>query len=184
MNRSLVAAALTIFATIAIGCGRAEGGERTSSNAKPGGSRSVDIGLTVPAYASRALEGDSVSLEQLRGRPVLLNVWATWCIPCRTEVPVVERLYQRYSPKGLAVVGVSVDNADHVQAIRQFMRTYNITYPVWLDPEKQVLRDFIAIGVPATFLIDRKGTLLYKHLGPLLDDDWGMHRIIQNSLLH
>jgi peroxiredoxin len=94
----------------------------------------------------------------------------------------VERLYQRYSPKGLAVVGINVDDAGNVQTVRQFMTAYDMTYPVWLDPKKQVLRDFIAIGVPATFLIGRDGSLLYKHMGPLQDDDWGMHRTIQNSL--
>jgi cytochrome c biogenesis protein CcmG, thiol:disulfide interchange protein DsbE len=114
---------------------------------------------------------------------VLLNVWATWCIPCLTEVPVVERLYQRYSPKGLTVIGVNVDNADNVQTVRRYMALHDMTYPVWLDPQKLVLRDFIAIGVPATFLIGRDGALLYKHMGPLQDDDWAMHRTIQNSLV-
>ena len=183
MNRSLSTAALTIFGTIAMSCGRAEGGERKPSEAKTPVSHSVEIGLPAPAYASRSLAGDSVSLDQLRGRPVLLNVWATWCVPCLTEVPVVERLYQRYSPKGLAVIGVDVDNAGNVQTVRHYMTLHNMTYRVWLDPKKQVLQDFIAIGVPATFLIGRDGTLLYKHMGPLQDDDWGMHRMIQNSLL-
>jgi peroxiredoxin len=96
----------------------------------------------------------------------------------------VERLFQRYSPQGLAVIGVDVDDADRVQTVRGYMTMHDMTYPVWLDPKKQVLRDFIAIGVPATFLISRDGTLLYKHMGPLQDDDWGMHRIIQQSLIH
>jgi thiol-disulfide isomerase/thioredoxin len=184
VNRSLVAVALTIFVTIAASCGRADGGERKPSEANAHVSHSVEIGLPAPAFASRSLAGDSVSLAQLRGRPVLVNVWATWCIPCLTEVPVVERLYQRYSPKGLAIVGVNVDDADNLQTVREFMTKYGITYSVWLDPEKQVLSDFLAIGVPATFLIGRDGTLLYRHMGPLQDDDWGMHRMIQNSLTH
>jgi len=94
----------------------------------------------------------------------------------------MERLYQRYSPKGLAVVGINVDDEDHEKTVREFMTAYGISYSVWLDPKKDVLRDFIAIGVPATFLISRNGTLLYRHMGPLEDDDWGMHRMIQNSL--
>jgi thiol-disulfide isomerase/thioredoxin len=182
VNRSLSAAALTILGAIAMSFGRAEGGERRSADANTPVSHSVDIGLPAPAYAARSMAGDSVSLAQLRGRPVLLNVWATWCIPCLTEVPVVERLYQRYSPQGLTVVGVDVDNAGNVRTVQQYMTLHDMTYPVWLDPEKQVLRDFIAIGVPATFLIGRDGTLLYKHMGPLQDDDWGMHRTIQNSV--
>ncbi len=94
----------------------------------------------------------------------------------------MERLYQRYSPTGLAVVGINVDAANNMQAVRQFMTEYGITYSVWLDPDKQALRDFVAIGVPATFLISRDGILLYKHMGPLQDTDWGMHQIIQHSL--
>lgn len=178
----MVATALTIFGTIAMSCGRAEGGERKSSKADTPIVRSVDVGLPAPSYRSRSLAGDSVSLAQLRGRPVLLNVWATWCIPCLTEVPVVERLYQRYSPQGLNVVGVDVDNAENVSSVREYMKVHEMTYPVWLDPDKDVLRDFVAIGVPATFLIGRDGAVLYKHMGPLQDDDWGMHRAIQNSL--
>jgi peroxiredoxin len=101
-----------------------------------------------------------------------------------TEVPVVERLHQRYSPQGLDVIGVDVDNADQVQGVRHYMTEHGMTYTVWLDPDKHVLSDFIAIGVPATFLIGADGTVLYKHMGPLQDDDWGMHRAIQKSLAH
>ncbi len=96
----------------------------------------------------------------------------------------MERIYQRYTAKGLAVVGINVDDAAHAQTVREFMTRYGITYSVWLDPEKEVLSDFVALGVPATFLIGRDGTLLYRHMGPLQDDDWGMHRMIQNSLTH
>jgi cytochrome c biogenesis protein CcmG/thiol:disulfide interchange protein DsbE len=182
MLRTVSAIALAILGVVATSCGRTEVGERKPSAAKAPVSHSVDIGLPAPAYASLSLEGDSVSLAQLRDHPVLVNVWATWCIPCRTEVPVVERIYQRYSPKGLVVIGVNVDAARNLQSVRGFMTAHGISYSVWLDPEKQVLRDFIAIGVPATFLIGRDGTLLLKRMGPLRDDDWGMHRTIQNSL--
>jgi cytochrome c biogenesis protein CcmG, thiol:disulfide interchange protein DsbE len=166
--------------SICLGCSRAEGGEHTGGSSA--GATAVEIGLPAPAYAAVGLGGDSVSLAKLRGRPVLLNVWATWCIPCRVEVPVVERLHQRYGPKGLDVIGVSVDAPGQTTSIHNFMDFFGVTYPIWLDPDKQVLRRFLAIGVPATFIIGADGTLLYRYMGPVKEGDPAMHRIIQASL--
>lgn len=145
---------------------------------------SVDVGLPAPAYSAVTFGGDHVTLQQLRGHPVLLNVWATWCVPCRMEVPAVERLYQRYGPKGLDVIGVSVDAADATRSIQDFVNTFSVTYPIWRDPDKKVLSTFLAIGVPATFVIGADGTLLYRFLGPIKEGDLTMHRIIQESLAH
>ncbi len=113
---------------------------------------------------------------------MLLNIWATWCVPCQVEVPVIERLHQRYGPKGLDVVGVSVDVGDKTAAIQNFMSSRGVTYPVWRDSHSAILKIFRSRGVPATFVIGRDGMLLYKYLGPIPEGDANMHRVIEEGL--
>lgn len=108
----------------------------------------VDIGLPAPAYVSQTLNGDSVSLASLKDRVVLLNVWATWCHPCRTEIPELRELHARYKDRGLELVGVSVDAEGNEEGIREFMKEFDMQYPVWRDPSERVSTQFLVIGVP------------------------------------
>jgi peroxiredoxin len=143
----------------------------------------VDVGRPAPAYRTVSASGDSVSLASLRGKAVLLNVWATWCHPCRDEVPELQRLHERYRERGLELVGVSVDAAGHDDAIRAFARQYGMTYPVWRDPDETVSATFLVVGVPATFLIDRSGVLRWKKTGPIDASDTTLTAAIERALV-
>jgi cytochrome c-type biogenesis protein len=136
-----------------------------SKNAEP--PSRVEIGMEAPAYAARNLAGDSVSLALLRGKPVLLNVWATWCLPCKEEIPYLESLHGKHAAQGLQIVGVSVDARGDEQKINEFAQDFSMTYSIWRDPDERVNSRFLAIGVPSTYLIDRNGILRWKHLGTL-----------------
>ena len=127
----------------------------------------VEVGLEAPSYAARNMSGDSVSLALLRGKPVLLNVWATWCLPCKEEIPYLESLHGKYAAQGLQIVGVSVDARGDESKIEEFARDFQMTYPIWRDPDERVNTRFLAIGVPSTYIIDRDGILRWKHLGTL-----------------
>jgi cytochrome c-type biogenesis protein len=127
----------------------------------------VELGFEAPSYAARSLAGDSVSLALLRGKPVLLNVWATWCLPCKEEIPYLEQLHGKHAAEGLQIVGVSVDARGDEEKINEFARDFSMTYPIWRDPDERVNSRFLAIGVPSTYLIDRNGILRWKHLGTL-----------------
>lgn len=127
----------------------------------------VEVGLEAPSYAARNLSGDSVSLALLRGKPVLLNVWATWCLPCKEEIPYLESLHAKHAAQGLQIVGVSVDARGEESKITEFAKDFRMTYPIWRDPDERVNSRFLAIGVPSTYLIDRDGILRWKHLGTL-----------------
>ena len=127
----------------------------------------VEVGLEAPSYAARNLGGDSVSLALLRGKPVLLNVWATWCLPCKEEIPYLESLHAKHAAEGLQIVGVSVDARGDESKITEFAKDFRMTYPIWRDPDERVNSRFLAIGVPSTYLIDRDGILRWKHLGTL-----------------
>ncbi len=159
MLRSLRFSTLLATAVVALGC---EG--RT-------GREMPQVGRPVPEYSARSLAGDSVSLAGMRGSVVLLNIWATWCAPCRDELPVLQALYDQYRERGFEIVGVSVDQRGEQRAIQRFIDDYGLTYPIWHDPEERVTSTFFAIGVPATYLVDRDGTLRWQRVGPVHEND-------------
>ncbi|MEO7966652.1 MAG: TlpA disulfide reductase family protein [Gemmatimonadaceae bacterium] len=153
-------------------CAREQkGASDTSSTVSTPKSTIIEVGRPAPAYDAVTLDGDKVSLGGLRGKVVLLNVWATWCMPCRDEIPYLESLYQRHNPKGLEIVGVSVDARGSETAIQDFRRDFKMTYPIWLDPDERVQALYRALGVPASYLIDRDGILRWRHLGAIRSDD-------------
>jgi cytochrome c-type biogenesis protein len=142
----------------------------------------VAVGAAAPAYKAVSLSGDSVSLAALRGKTVLLNVWATWCHPCRDEIPELQAIHERYKTRGLELVGVSIDADGNDDVIRQFMRDFKMTYPVWRDPDERVSTRFLVVGVPATFLIDRNGVLRWRKTGPIEPSDSSLVAAIERAL--
>jgi peroxiredoxin len=134
----------------------------------------VQQGHIAPDFRAATLRGDTVALSSLRGRVVVLNVWATWCPPCRWEMPALQRLYQRLGPRGLAVVAVSEDEASGPGAdfggtlgeVPGFVRDNALTFTVLLDPHRS-LQDLYGLdGLPTTFVIDRRGRVVRRVLGP------------------
>jgi cytochrome c-type biogenesis protein len=142
----------------------------------------VEIGKPAPDYSSVTLAGNAISLAALRGKTVLLNVWATWCAPCKEEIPYLEKLHGEYSGRGLEIVGVSVDARGEEKKIEGFARDLSMTYPVWLDPDQRVMSSFLAIGVPASYLIDRDGILRWRHLGVLRPSDERFSSALEEAL--
>lgn len=157
----------------AAGCGDA----REAASSGP-----VDIGRPVPAYRTVSIAGDSVSLADQQGRVVLLNVWATWCHPCRDEIPELRVLHDKYKARGLEVVGVSVDADGAEENVRQFMQDFQMDYPVWFDPGERISAQFLVIGVPTTFLIDRTGVLRWRKTGPIQPGDTTLTAAIEHAL--
>jgi cytochrome c biogenesis protein CcmG, thiol:disulfide interchange protein DsbE len=142
----------------------------------------VAVGEQAPVYSSRTLAGDSITLAQMQGRVVLLNLWATWCFPCREEIPELQALHERYGEAGLDVVGVSIDSRGMQSAIREFADEFGVTYAVWHDPDNRISQTFLAYGVPTTFLIDRAGVIRWRHMGVVRRDDPGLTRALQEAL--
>ena len=111
-----------------------------------------------------ALEGGKLRLADLRGKVVFLNLWATWCPPCKEEMPAMERLWQRYKGRGLVVIALSMDSAG-VTVVKPFIEQAKYTYRVGLDPKMEIAQLYGARSVPSTFIIDRKGALRAIALG-------------------
>lgn len=134
------------------------------SSAGTGLSEASDIGKAAPVFELKDLEGKKVSLADFKGKVILLNFWATWCAPCKAEMPSIENLYKRFKDKGLIVIGVSVDNSE--TTVRSFVKEKGLTFPILLDKGKEVsFDDYGVIGLPVTFLIDKKGIIVDKVFG-------------------
>lgn len=142
----------------------------------------VAVGNQAPGYAAQSLDGERASLAQLQGKPVLLNVWATWCHPCRDEIPALEQLHREFGPRGLQVVGVSIDQGGQEQGIREFLQEFGASYAIWLDPNGDISSTYSTMGVPETFLIGPDGTLLWRHSGPVKATDARLRGLIEQSL--
>lgn len=121
----------------------------------------------IPKYEVFDLEGNPVSLKDLEGNPVLINVWATWCEPCRRELPYLQSLHEKYSENGLIIVGTSIDTAGKDEQVKSFSETMGMTYTVWRDSSDKATFAFRMMGVPETVLLASDGSILHQWKGPI-----------------
>lgn len=116
-----------------------------------------------PAFSLPSRAGDTVSLEQMKGKVVMLNFWASWCGPCRTEMPLLEQMHKRYSALGFTLVGVNVE-ANTADAER-WLKDTPVSFPVLFDRDSKVSKLYDVNAMPSTVFIDRKGNIRYLHRG-------------------
>jgi cytochrome c biogenesis protein CcmG, thiol:disulfide interchange protein DsbE len=130
----------------------------------------IEAGSVAPEFRAKELGSSSFkSLADYKGQVVILNIWATYCIPCREELPSLERLYQDYGPKGLKLIAVSADEGVSEDSIRAFAKHYGVTFEILHDPSHAVDDAYQATGYPETFVIGREGTIRKKWIGAA---DW------------
>lgn len=115
-------------------------------------------GERAPIIALRDDDGAAVSLSRYRNKVVLMNLWATWCPPCREELPDLQRLYAAEAHRGLVVIGV--DQGEAPQRARAFADALGLRFPIWIDAEQAYGRAYDALGFPTTVIIDRTGTIV------------------------
>ena len=126
----------------------------------------VEIGKRAPNFTAVDIQnGDSVSLHaSTEGQVTLVNIWATWCIPCRAEMPAMEKLYKELGPKGLRIIAISIDEGS-TEDVRRFVKEYGLTFDVLQDRSGDIQRVFQTTGVPESFLLDKKGIIVKKVIG-------------------
>ena len=129
------------------------------------GSEVPEVGSRAPDFTLVSLGGGSVRLSDYEGKVVLLNFWATWCRPCREEMPSMESLYRRLKTREFEILAVSIDIQGQ-DVVQPFVAKYDLTFPVLLDPDNRIYGLYRVTGVPETFIIDKKGLIVSKIIGP------------------
>jgi cytochrome c biogenesis protein CcmG, thiol:disulfide interchange protein DsbE len=140
----------------------------------------ISSNFPAPDLQLTDLEGNPTSLADLRGQVVLINNWATWCPPCREEMPELEAFYQQYKESEFTLV--AIDAGEPAADVQQFVTRYSLSFPVWLDPDQQSLRAFRNPALPSTYVIDREGIvrlawsgaitreILESYVAPMLEE--------------
>ena len=131
----------------------------------------IKAGSVAPLFRTKTVDGKRLSLKSLRGKVVLIDVWATWCGPCREVMPIMESLHQKYSSKGLKVIGLSMDDSNSMKLVKPFQKAHNLTYTLAVSPDAnaKIAEAYHAETLPSVILIDRKGIVRWSHQGFELD---------------
>jgi len=125
------------------------------------------VGAHAPDFVAETLSGDEVHLRNLRGKPVVLNFWATWCPPCRAEMPMLQEYYTKHAGE---YAMVAVNDAEPPEQVKGFIEQQGFTFTVALDPKQAIVGKYHIQGFPTTFFIDADGVIRYTHVG-MLDED-------------
>ena len=135
----------------------------------------------VPALRFQNAEGEPVALSDFRGKLVLLNVWATWCVPCRKEMPALDRLQQKLGGSDFMVVALSIDRGGPA-AVRSFYEEIDIrTLDIYVDPSAEATATLKTVGIPTTLLVDREGRELWRKTGPA---EWDSPQFLESLRRH
>ena len=125
------------------------------------------VGARAPAFEARRFDGGTLRLNELRGKGVVMNFWASWCVPCREEARDLEATYQKYRARQIVFVGVDIQQ-DTWEDARGFLKEFGITYPAIRDEDGKIALKYQMYGLPTTFFIDKDGVLRGKYVGPFL----------------
>lgn len=123
----------------------------------------IDTGMVAPTFTLKNLAGEDVSLQDYRGKKVMLNFWATWCPPCKEEMPAMEQFYKEKS-KDVEILAVNLDSQNNVKS---FVQENNLSFPILLDQNGATQQTYSIISIPTTFIIDEQGLILKKHIGSM-----------------
>jgi peroxiredoxin len=115
--------------------------------------------FAAPNFTLSATDGSSYTLQDLRGQPVIINLWASWCPPCRAEMPALQSVYTDYQADGLVVLAVNATNQDELQTALEFAASLNLTFPILLDQNGEVSSLYQLQALPTTFFVDREGII-------------------------
>jgi peroxiredoxin len=123
----------------------------------------LELDRAAPDFTLKSLGGKNLKLSEMAGNVVLINFWASWCGPCREEMPLLNDLHKKYEPLGFAVFGVNVE--EDVKGATGFLQNFPVDFPVLLDSANQVSKQYKVIAMPTTVLVDRDGKVRYLHQG-------------------
>ena len=121
-----------------------------------------------PNFTLKLIDGKDFHLSDYKGKPVLINFFASWCLPCREEMPTLEKVVHEYGPKGVVFLGIAVDDTE--TKMKDFITKYGVTFPVGLDKTAEIQKSFGIYGIPTTYFIDKQGVINYSHSGSVTEE--------------
>ncbi|WP_228116276.1 TlpA disulfide reductase family protein [Fictibacillus phosphorivorans] len=125
-------------------------------------------GSKAPTFSLRTLDGKQVDLNDYRGKKVIINFWATWCPPCRDEMPEMEKFYNEYRNKDIEILAVNLEYSEtNTEKVRKFVQEYKLSFPIPLDEKNTIGKQFRAVSIPTSYFIDEKGVISNSHIGPM-----------------
>ena len=157
---------------------------RVAKKAKKVDPRTVvgpEVGNIMPTYTAQWLDGKPFDLAAERGHVVFLNLWATWCGPCRSEMPYLQSMQDQYAARGLKVIGVSVDEGGTAD-VNAFLAAQKIRYPSAIDPEGRIANILQTTVLPTSVLIDRTGHIVWKDAGMLTGPEASLTKALEQAL--
>ena len=166
----LTGAALCFIAAIflLVQAGLPERAEDTASINAEGNRVAPEVGFLAPSFTARSVSGDTITLDDLRGQTVILNFWATWCGPCRVEMPELQQLYDLHENDGLRIVAVNL--AETEADVLAWRDTFDLTFELVLDPEQTLARRYAFRDPPSTFIIAPDGSISHIFFGPVSEE--------------
>jgi cytochrome c biogenesis protein CcmG/thiol:disulfide interchange protein DsbE len=132
-------------------------------------SRGINVGNRAPDFSLEALDGTKLSLQDQRGKVVLINFWATWCPPCRAEIPDIEAAFEARQDDGFVVLGINVEEPR--ETVLPFVDEFEMSYPVLLDESGRLLQTYRAMRLPMSVIVDQDGMIQARHIGFLTAAD-------------
>ena len=121
-----------------------------------------------PDFTLVTLNGGDFHFGDHKGKPILINFFASWCLPCREEMPVIEKIVREYGPKGVVFLGIAVDDTE--EKMKDFIKKYGVTFPVGLDKTAKIQKSFDIYGIPTTYFISKQGIINYSHSGAVTEE--------------
>jgi cytochrome c biogenesis protein CcmG, thiol:disulfide interchange protein DsbE len=155
--------------------------QKTAGKAKAEAPEAADVGTPIPAYTAKWLDGTPFDLASQKGSVVLLNLWATWCGPCRFEIPELGKLHDKYASRGFKVIGVSVDEGGAAD-VNPFLKETKISYPIVIDPDGKLATILQTTALPTSVLVDKSGSIVWKHFGIVDTSDPLLTRALESAL--
>ncbi len=129
---------------------------------------SLETKEPAPNFTLPLFDGKNFQLSDHKGKPILINFFASWCLPCREEMPVLEKIVHEYGPKGVVFLGIAIDDTE--EKMKDFIAKYGVTFPVGLDKTAAIQKSFGLYGIPTTYFINKQGIINYFHSGSVTEE--------------
>ena len=147
-----------------------------------GSEQGHELGGEAPRFTGKTIEGEYVALDDYKGKAVLLNVWATWCGPCRQELPELAALQEKFSDEAFTVLGVSIDAERDFPKVQAMARQYGLRYPIVFDPGGSAITTFDVVGYPTSIIVGKGGELRWRRDGLIRPRDTDVEAAIKAAL--